>query len=330
MSGSTPSVLVVATGGTIGMRETERGLALDPDFPDALEAMVSAVCSRLRADYRINHLSPAIESANADAETAPRLAASVRARVRTVRPRGVVILHGTDTLAHTAARLAFELDGLGAPVVVTGSQLPHGAPGTDAGSNLELAIRVALRANPDAPVSIAFGGELVPAVRATKFQAEALQAFRSERPLAAGAVGAAKAGIPQQSPEPRSARVISFRFVPAVTADDLRAAVGGRPDGLVLECYGAGNAPTGRAGMLDALREVCATVPVVAVTQCATGRLDFARYAVARDLAQAGVMPGGDMTLESAVAKLGYALDRGMRDAELRAVMGLNLVGERG
>lgn len=328
MTKPTPSVLIVATGGTIGMRETDRGRALDPGFPDALETMVAQICQELRADFRINHLSPAIESANADADTAPRLAASVRARVRTVRPRGVVILHGTDTLAHTASRLAFELDGLGVPVVVTGSQHPHGAPDSDANANLSLAIRVALRANPEAPVSIAFGGEVLPAVRATKYQAAALSAFRAERPLAPGAVGVAQVGR-TETPELRSARVISFRFVPGVEADDLRAAIGGRPDGLVLECYGAGNAPTGRPGVAAALREVCAAVPVVAVTQCTTGGVDFGRYAVARELAEAGVIPGGDLTLEAALAKLGYLLDRGVRGEALHTAMRLNLVGER-
>ncbi|MFC6234497.1 asparaginase domain-containing protein, partial [Leucobacter soli] len=136
-----PTVLVFATGGTIGMRRTEKGLAPDPRFPDALEEMVAEICGPIGAQSRINHLNPPIDSANADVDTAPRIARTVGARARTARPRGIVITHGTDTLAFTAARLAFELAELGVPVVLTGSQLPYGAEGSDAGPNLALAIR---------------------------------------------------------------------------------------------------------------------------------------------------------------------------------------------
>lgn len=309
------------------MHRTAKGLVPDPAFPEELQHLIADICGPLGAEPRINHLNPPVDSANADAETAPRIARTVGARVRAARPRGVVITHGTDTLAFTAARIAFELAEVGAPVVLTGSQFPYGDPASDAQANLALAVRAALRAKATAPVSIAFGGALMPAVRATKFQTDALDAFRAERPLAPWARGIAAAGGATVSLSP--ARVISFRFTPGVTADDLRAAVGGRPDGLVLECYGSGNAPTARLGMAQALREVCAQLPVAVVTQCATGAVDFERYAVARELVDAGAIDGGDLTLEAALAKLGYVLDCGLRDEALRTLMEQNLVGER-
>lgn len=325
-----PSVLVFATGGTIGMRRTDGGLAPDPEFPDILEDLVARICLPLGVEARVNHLSPAIDSANADADTAPKIARAVRARVRTQRPRGVVITHGTDTLAYTAARLAFELGDLGVPVVVTGSQLAHGEAGSDAIGNLTLAIRAAVKAAPGSPAAIAFGGELLPAVRATKHDSIALSAFRAELPPAPGGLGVppAPAGSADAAPA-APARVLAFRFVPAVTADDLRASVGGGPHGLVLECYGSGNGPMARPGMLGTLRELCAALPVVAVTQCATGGVDLGRYAVGRELAAAGAIDGGDMTLESAMGKLGFLVDRGHGNAEIRDLMLQNLVGER-
>src|SRR5690606_32245692 len=141
------------------------------------------------------------------------------------------------------------------------------------------------------------------------------------------------AGIPQSllrgSARAAPARTISFRFVPGVTADDLRAAVGGGPDGLILECYGAGNAPMARAGMTEVLKEICARIPVVAVTQCATGSVDFTRYATGDELERTGVVDGGDMTLEAALAKLAFCLDAGLSGDELRDVMRTNLIGER-
>lgn len=324
---ATPSVLVFATGGTIGMHETDAGLAPDPDFPEVLERLVAGICRPLGLEARINHLLPAIDSANADAETAPRIARAISARVRTQRPRGVVILHGTDTLAYAASRLAFELAGIGSPVVVTGSQLAHGAPHTDALDNLALAIRASVKAAPGAPVSVAFGGAILPAVRTVKHDSVSLAAFRAERSLAPDPAGIPSAPSGLDSPA-APARVLSFRFTPAVTAADLRAAVGAGPDGLVLECYGSGNAPMARPGMLGTLREICGSLPVVAVTQCATGGVDLARYAVGRELAAAGAIDGSDLTVEAATAKLGFLLDRGHRGAELRGLMEQNLVGE--
>ena len=323
-----PEVLIFATGGTIGMRETQRGLAPDPGFEEALEQLVQRICDPLGIDYRINHLSPAIDSANADAETGARIARAVRARVRTKRPSGVVITHGTDTLAYTGARIAFDLDSLGVPVVLTGSQLAHGAPDSDAPANLSLAIRAAVKASADAPACIAFGGALMPAIRATKAQAEELRAFRAERDL-----GPEASGVPKQllhgSDRLTPARTLALRFVPGVVAEDLRAAVGGNPDGLVLECYGSGNAPMARPGMAEALREICARMPVVAITQCSTGSVDPGRYAVGSELADTGVIAGGDMTPEAALAKLAFALDAGLDDAQLREFMLSNIVGER-
>ncbi|MBO1902186.1 asparaginase [Leucobacter weissii] len=328
VDGSRPAVLVLATGGTIGMRVGEHGLAPDPGFPEALKDLVAEICGPLGADHRINHLHPPIDSANADADTARRIARTVGARVRTSGPRGVVVLHGTDTLAYTAARLAYELSDLGTPVVLTGAQHPHGAEDGDARSNLSLAVKTSLRARRDAPVSIAFGRRLLPAVRATKHQAEAIEAFRAERPLATGATG-----VPAQLRARRDrlspARVISFRFVPGVAPGDLRAIAGAGPDGLVLECYGTGNAPLGTPGMREALRAVAAELPVVAITQCATGSVDFGRYAVAKEMRALGVIDGGDMTLEAALGKLAFAVEAGLSGSPLGSFMQLNVLGER-
>jgi len=329
---SQPTILVFATGGTIGMRSTERGLAPDPQFATALETEVARISSAIGVKFRINHLNPPIDSANADADTAPRIARSIGARVRTINlgtesVGGVVVLHGTDTLAYTGARLAFDLSDLGVPVVLTGSQVPLGEPASDARRNLELAMKTAVRARADAPVSIAFGGEIVPAIRASKFQATAEQGFRAERPLAPGVQGVA--GVSGAEPRTTPARVISMRFVPGIMPEDVTGAAAGNPDGLVLECYGTGNAPTARPGMTEALREILVRMPVVAVTQCATGSVDFSHYAVADALARRGVIDGGDLTLEAALAKLSFCLDQGLEGAALVEAMAMNLVGER-
>lgn len=323
-----PTVLIFATGGTIGMHDTGRGLEPDPAFPEILEQTANAYAASLGYRVKVNLLQPAIDSANADEETAPKIARALRARIGASSPRGVVVLHGTDTLAYTAARLAFELSGLTSPVVVTGSQFPHGAEGTDAFDNLRLAIRTSTQASPGAPVSVAFGGKVIPAIRATKFDADHLSAFRAERQLAPTPRGLPRP--PKVTGEVRltNARVLSYRFTPATTARDLLAAVGGEPDALVLECFGAGNAPMAKPGMTDALRQIGARMPMVAITQCTVGTVNTDRYAVGRQFAAAGVISGHDLTLEAAIAKLGYLIDSGFDREHIDALMTANLVGE--
>lgn len=323
-----PTILIFATGGTIGMHDVGNGLEPDPSFLEILEERADRVASRYGFRARVNQLQPAIDSANADEETAPRIARALKARVGAMRASAVVVTHGTDTLAYTASRLAFELSGLGVPVVVTGSQFAHGARPTDAFDNLQLAIRAVVHAKSSAPVAVAFGGEILPAVRVTKADAEGLEAFRAERELGKLPAGIPPAPIDAPTVRPAHARVLSLRFTPAVSPRDLLALASGGADAMVLECYGSGNAPMAKIGMRDALRTISDRIPVVAVTQCARGSVDTDRYAVGRQLAAAGVAAGGDLTLEAAIAKLGYLIDEGFSTDEVRELMPVNLIGE--
>lgn len=328
-----PTVLILATGGTIGMHDVGRGFEIDPAFPEILEQRANGIAARYGLRARVNQLQPAIESSNADEETAPKIARAVRARVTAMRPLGAVVTHGTDTLAYSASRLAFELADLGVPVAITGSQFAHGVDPTDAWDNLELAIRAVAQGSSAAPiaaanVTVAFGGVVMPGQRAAKFDAEGLVAFRAERALGVPQLGIPTPAAGEDAARRIHARVLSFRFTPAVAARDLLAAVSGEPDALVLECYGAGNAPMGKPGMDDAIREIAGRMPVVAITQCTHGEMDANRYAVGRRLAATGVIPGGDLTVEAAIAKLGYLLDRGYSREEIAELIPANLIGE--
>lgn len=331
-----PTILIFATGGSIGMHDIGRGFEPDPAFLEVLEKRSNDIAEQFGYRARVNQLQPAIDSANADEGTAPKIARAVRARVTAMRPRGVVVIHGTDTLTFTASRLAFELTDLGVPVVVTGSQIPHAESSTDAFDNIRLAIRTAMQANPAAPVSIAFGGKVLPAVRATYFDASSLDAFRAERALSPSPLGVPTlTGVPSVATTEDSgivrtahARVISFRFTPAITARDLLAAVSGEPDALVLECFGPGGAPMLKPGIPDALREIMKRMPVVAITQSPLGSVNPERYAVGRQLAAAGVISGSDLTLEAAVAKLSFLLDRGFSPEQIAGLVAQNFVGE--
>lgn len=322
------------------MRESDRGLQPDRQFDTALEQLVDEVSADLGASVRINHLTPAIDSAEASADWAPSIARAVRARVRASTIRAVVITHGTDTMSYVAARLAFELATIDAPVIVTGAQWPHGAPHSDAEENLRLSLRTAAKtaahhatgaaSRAVTPVTIGFGGLVLPAVRAQKFSTVDRAAFRAHRPLANGATGIpAEPELPTAPFRASPARVVSLRMVPGITPSDVEAIAHAGASGLVLECYGSGTAPMSQPGMRDVLESITSQMPVVAVSQCEQGNVEFGRYAVSRQLQETGVLNGRDLTVEAALAKLGFLLDRlPNNDPRIAELMSQNLIGE--
>ena len=332
-----PHVLVISAGGTFGMHATARGLAPDPEFPAALNTLLARASGRLDGSpgprSTTVFIEPPIDSSEAGPDTALALADAVKKHSAAIPDfSGAIIIHGTDTLAYTGARLAFELHALGHPVILTGSQLPYALAGSDAPANLALALRAlhetAPHAHPPA-ARIAFAGKLLPAVRATKTSSTDLDGFAADLPVAPGTTG-----IPALSSVPRTtpARIISFRMTPSVVAADLAAVVGGAPDALVLETYGAGNAPISRPGMRETLETIASRIPVVAISQCRTGGVSLGTYAPGFALAEVGVIDGADLTVEAAHAKLGFLLDRGVTQTthplSITTLMGRNLIGE--
>ena len=335
-----PRILVVVAGGTFGMHETSRGLAPDPAFPSALERMLESATAdaALTALGKIaTHtvfMKPAIDSSDADTGTALELATIVRDAANSLPGfRGAVIIHGTDTLAYIAARLAFELHDLACPVLLTGSQFPYTAAESDAGPNLLLALRAAA-SHPATyasapPVRIAFGDAIIPAVRATKASSTSLDAFQASLPLAPEPQGVPRLSYSQVLSR---ARVITYPITPGLIADDLLAAVGGKPDGLILETYGSGNAPVSRNGVREALERIAEKIPVVAISQCRIGGVHLGRYETGTALAETGVIDGSDLTREAALAKLSFLLDRGVTHSAgsmgIEAYMQQNFIGE--
>ncbi|KAB1662232.1 hypothetical protein F8O01_01875 [Pseudoclavibacter chungangensis] len=324
------AILVVYAGGTFGMRDLGRGLEAVPD----ITPIVAGLMDRREREtgeplaWDLVSVTPAIDSAEADASTAPSLARLVRRHVEAGAYRGVVIVHGTDTLAHTAARLAFDLADLDLVVACTGSQIPHGAPDSDADANFTDAVRVA--AGDAAPgVRIVFGGRCLLGVRATKRSSEDLDGFTAHR-----APGGSPVGVPRDVTRALAERRdapstpigllhVSPGLVPAVADAVARA----YPAGFVLACYGAGTAPGFVAATVRAV--AAAGAVVVAITQCEDGGVHLDRYAVGAALADAGAVDGGDLTAEAAVAKLGALVDAGLARADVVRLLGANLVGER-
>lgn len=329
------TVLVLHTGGTIGMVDTPDGSVPEPGaLGPRLEELVTGSGGELPAIDFVE-FDPPIDSANATPET-------WRAIARTLYERrddhdGFVVLHGTDTMAYTSSALSFLLPSFGKPVVVTGSQIPLGRARSDGRQNLIGALQVAARA--DVPeVTLLFGEVLLRGNRATKVDAAGLDAFDSPRfpPLARIGVDIAfdhaLVRTPDGQPELTTCRlghVAAVRLFPGFSASVLANLCRPPLEGLVIEAYGAGNGPADDPAFVAAVRSAVEQgIAVVIVTQCLRGSVRPGAYVTGSALMRAGAIPGYDMTTEAALTKLAVLIGRGEDAAGVADAIGRDMAGE--
>jgi len=329
------SVLVVHTGGTIGMVDTPDGsvparAALEP-YLDRIVASARGELPRVA----FCELDPLIDSSNATPEnwcTIARILFEQRDR-----HTGFVVLHGTDTMAYTSSALSFLLPNFGKPVVVTGSQIPLSRVRSDGRQNLIGAIQVA--AQGDTPeVGLLFGDVLLRGNRAIKVDASGLDAFDSPRcaPLARIGVDIAvdRTVVREATGEPaliagRLGNVAAVRLFPGFAASILNNICRPPLQGLIIEAYGTGNGPSDDAAFLAAIEAASAQgIVVVVVTQCVRGSVQPGAYASGSALMRAGAVPGFDMTPEAALTKLAVLLGQGLGQETVADMMQRDLAGE--
>ncbi|OWY38641.1 L-asparaginase 1 [Xenophilus sp. AP218F] len=326
-------ILMLYTGGTIGMEDTPEGLAPAPGLlPRLLERFRRPGLAFDVAEFPRLIDSSAIEPADWN-----RIIDAVADAYG--RYDGFVVIHGTDTLAYTASVLAFALRGLGKPVVLTGAQLPLIHPRSDGWSNLADAIEAACQ--PDLrEVVIAFDRLLLRGCRARKVDAERFAGFASPNAeaLARFAIHPhwrrdlwrrAESGEFQPQRLDEALRIACLMLTPGYGAAFAgRALAAGELDAAILLSYGSGNAPE-EVALLDGVRAMrAADKAVLNLTQAASGAVAVGAYAASQPLAKAGALPGGDMTPEAALAKLHVLLSSGARGEVLRAALGWSLAGE--
>lgn len=305
-------LLLIHTGGTLMMRRAEEG-GLSPDvYTQDLLAELPVL--RQLGDIETRILFN-LDSADMQPEDWVTLAAAIHEALP--RYDGVVVVHGTDTMAYTASALAFLLPGLDRGVVITGSQRPLAEIRTDARANLVDALHVATLRIPE--VAIAFDQTLFRGCRATKLDAWSMTAFGSPAcpPLAELGLGISVAPhvLPPRSPTPFDPRieprVLAVRTFPGLDPRLVSGALDSGVRGVVLEAFGAGNVPRLGRSLIPALehaREL--DVPIVVVSQCARGAVDLGSYEGGIAAARAGAISGGDMTPEAALTKLMITLGR--------------------
>ncbi len=336
------SILIIYTGGTIGMQtDAETGALVPFDFSGIYEEFPSL--RRLNVDIDVRTMAPVIDSSNVAPENWVALAELIRDNY--ARYDGFVVLHGTDTMSYTASALSFLFENLAKPVVFTGSQIPIGVLRTDGRENLITAIEIAgahHEGRPAVPeVSLYFQNRLFRANRTTKRSAEALSAFRSYNypPLAEVGVNIAYnfPAVLQPTEYADELRISTrladgigiVKLFPGLSESILRAmlsAPGLRA--VVLETYGAGNAPT-REEFLAVIGEaIDRGIVVLNVTQCGGGKVTMGLYETGLRLQKAGVLCGHDMTTEAAVAKLMYVLGLSLSHEETLELLRRPLRGE--
>ncbi|MCG7601552.1 asparaginase domain-containing protein [Halomonas sp. McH1-25] len=321
-------VLVLHTGGTIGMQASAHGYVPAQDFAERLATHLVADARRSLPDYDLEELHPLIDSADLAPNDWNRLVA--RLAVHWPAYDGFIVLHGTDTMAYTASALSFMLGALDKPVLLTGAQIPLGEPRSDALDNLVTALQMAV--HPDVPreVGIVFHQRLLRGNRARKVHSQGMAAFDSPNAPWLGEAGIqlrfTSRGLPAgAAPDFTPVGFIAdavalFTVHPGLSAtllDNVLEHAGLKA--LVLSTYGAGNPPGLEGRLVPALHEASRRgVAIFNLTQCLQGHVIQGTYATGGALTAAGVTGGQDMTPEAAISKLHVLLGRGVTGEALK------------
>ena len=337
------SILMIYTGGTIGMKQDPIDLTLKPfDFHQILEEVPEIKKFALRIDSYT--FDPLIDSSDVEPSFWQSLASLIQERYNEYD--GFVVLHGTDTMAYSASALSFMLENLAKPVVFTGSQLPIGVPRTDGKENLISAVEIAtsrdLQGRATVPeVCIYFNSKLLRGNRSTKINATGFDAFSSPNypPLATAGISikynSSYIHYPQGSHKAFSihtgldTRVSILKIHPGITEQAVRdILLGSGTRAVILETYGAGNAIS-KDWFIRIVREADRMGKVLLnVTQCLSGDVNMDLYATGRHLKDAGVISGHDTTTESALGKLFYLMGSYSDNAKVKELLEMNLKGE--
>jgi L-asparaginase len=287
--------------------------------------------------YTLHQYATPIDSSNATPEDWHRIARDIADRYDDYD--GFVVLHGTDTMAYTASALSFMLQGLRKPVILTGSQIPLSEARSDALQNLITAMQFAASDEIN-EIAIYFHQRLLRGNRATKVSAERLEAFDSPHYPWLAEVGIGvhmhSAALLPRAPNEKfdvrrygQGRILPLRFVPGLPIQAVQAVVDLNPQALILECYGAGNAPDRDPALLDLLaRAGQRGMVMVACSQSIHGQVTLGAYATGSGLARAGVIGAGDMTFEALFVKLHHLFALGLSPDAVKSALARSLCGE--
>ena len=322
-------ILLLTTGGTIACATGSSGL--EPRSSDIMQYALD----QLRQYYDITVQDVmCLDSSNIRPEEWQRIARYVFAH--RLQYDGIVISHGTDTMAYTASAVTFMLPGLDRPVVFTGSQLPLTDPLSDGPDNLRTAFAMASAGHNG--VFVAFDRKVMLGCRAVKVRASNFSAFESVNARYAGVIGSQglvinPAALPDVPSQPQLCDAISktvflLKLTPGLSPEIFHALKDLGYKGIVIEAFGLGGMTVMNRGLQGIRSAVESGISVVATTQCLYDSADLQVYQVGQQLLELGVIQGKDMTSEAAMTKLMWALGQGMDQEQIARLFRQNLAGE--
>lgn len=333
------SILIIYTGGTLGMAYSPSGDLIPFNFGQIIEKIPNL--TSMNVTITVISFPEPIDSSNVNMQHWVDMAYIIYENYDTYD--GFVVLHGTDTMAYSASMLSYMLKGLNKPVVFTGAQLPISAMRSDGRENLMTSLEIAVskaEGKPIVPeVCIFFNHMLLRGNRAKKVQSIHFDAFESENypPLAESGIviDYNLAGIkPYQGGRLRylsklDNNVMILKLFPGITPLILDSCFNAKGlKGVVLETYGSGNSPS-ESWFINAIENaINKGIIILNVSQVNGGRVIQGRYQTSRDLKRMGVLSGGDITTEAAITKMMFLLGNENDEQEVRRKLVIPLAGE--
>lgn len=322
--------MILYTGGTIGMMPSDKGLVASKGFENYLTAFLQDNTSIGDNKWQFKEIEPLIDSANMSPVYWQNLIGYIIDAIKSDECDSVLVLQGTDTLAYSAAALSFQLLGFSAPVLLTGAMSPATVENSDAKENICGAL-ACLSQGKVTGVQVYFHGELLSGTRCRKWRSAGRNPF---------------VALPALHPLPlveQLPKELTYHYVgslptiailplfPGISAYQVRGLMGLFLHGVIMECYGSGTGPNEDKEFITCIQQLVAQgVVVVAISQCPEGSVDFSHYEASNAFQEIGVISGGCLPREAALAKLMRLLGLGLTSKEIAYYFTQNLCGEYG